>query len=105
PEGLILAVDDADGRVAGFALVGFAPNEDLSALSHDEGVICAVIVRPSHRRKGIGRDLVRRCEEYAAARGAKRFRAGAILPQCPFGFALYGGTGSPGSLASDTTGA
>jgi GNAT superfamily N-acetyltransferase len=103
PDGLILAVDDTDGRVAGFGLTGFAPNEELSALSYDEGVICAVLVRPNDRRKGIGRDLVGKCEEYAAARGAKTFRAGAVWPQCPFGFGLYGGTGSPGFLASDTT--
>lgn len=103
PDGLILATEDIGGRVMGFALTGFAPAEDLSALSHEEAVICAVIVRPEARRKGLGRELVRRSEEYAAARGATRFRAGAVWPQCPFGFGLYGGTGSPGFLASDET--
>src|SRR5437868_3888706 len=45
PDGLILATEP-DGRVIGFALAGFGPNPELAALSHDEGVIGAVLVRP-----------------------------------------------------------
>ena len=60
PDGLILATEP-DGRVIGFALAGFGPNPELTALSHDEGVIGAVLVRPNDRRKGTGRELVRRC--------------------------------------------
>ena len=99
--GLILATDDTDGRVQGYALAGFAPTADLSALSFAEGVICSVGVRPGDRRKGIGRALVARCEQYLASKGARTFRAGPTWPQCPFGFGLYGGTNCPGFLASD----
>jgi ribosomal protein S18 acetylase RimI-like enzyme len=100
-DGLIVAVDEADGHVQGYALAGFAPTENLDALSFEEGVICSVAVRPTDRRKGVGRGLVRQCEEYLAKKGARTFRAGPIWPQCPFGFGLYGGTNSPGFLASD----
>ena len=100
PEGLIVAAAD-DGRVQGYALAGFAPTADLSALDPREGVICAVAVRPTDRRKGVGKGLVQRLEAYLAARGTTQVRAGPVWPQCPFGFGLYGGTNCPGFLASD----
>jgi ribosomal protein S18 acetylase RimI-like enzyme len=100
PDGLIVAVDD-DGKIQGYALAGFAPTKELNALSFAEGVICSVAVRPTARRKGIGRGLVQQCEEYLARKGARLFRAGPVWPQCPFGFGLYGGTNCPGFLASD----
>jgi GNAT superfamily N-acetyltransferase len=100
-DGLIVAADDTSGRVLGYGLAGFAPTEDLSALDHTEGVICLIAVRPSERRKGVGRGIVGGLERYLAERGAKRLRAGPVWPQCPFGFGLYGGTNCPGFLASD----
>ena len=100
-DGLIVAEEDETKRVLGYVLAGFAPNEELSALAHDEGVVCSLAVRPGDRRKGLARQLVGKAEEYLAARGAKAFRAGPVWPQCPFGFGLYGGTNCPGFLASD----
>jgi GNAT superfamily N-acetyltransferase len=100
-DGLIVAVDENSGRVQGYGLAGFAPTENLSALNFAEGVVCSVAVRPSERRKGIGRELVKRCEEYLVKRGARTLRSGPVWPQCPFGFGLYGGTNCPGFLASD----
>lgn len=101
PNGLIVAVDEESGRVQGYGLAGFAPNAELSALDRTEGVLCAVAVRPSDRRKGVGRGLVERLERYLIDGGAKQLRAGPVWPQCPFGFGLYGGTNCPGFLASD----
>jgi GNAT superfamily N-acetyltransferase len=100
-DGLILAIDESSGRVQGYALAGFAPNSDHTALNFAEGVICSVAVRPGDRRKNVGRGLVQKCEEYLAKKGARTFRAGPVWPQCPFGFGLYGGTNCPGFLASD----
>ena len=101
-EGLIVATDDADNnRVVGYALAGFGPNAELSALDRTHGVICSVAVRPSIGRKRLGADLVKKCEEYLTARGATTLRAGPVWPHCPFGFGLYGGTNCPGFLASD----
>ncbi|HEX4610620.1 MAG TPA: GNAT family N-acetyltransferase, partial [Urbifossiella sp.] len=97
----IVAADEETGRVEGYALAGFAPTPELTALSFAEGVVCSVAVRPSGRRKGIGRGLVVACEEYLIRKGARTLRAGPVWPQCPFGFGLYGGTNAPGFLASD----
>ena len=102
PDGLIVAVDDDDnGKILGYALAGFGPNESLSALDFTNGVICSVAVRPEARRHGVARDLVRKAEEYLTARGATTLRAGPRWPHCPYGFGLYGGTNCPGFLASD----
>jgi ribosomal protein S18 acetylase RimI-like enzyme len=101
-DGLIVAVDTEDNnRVIGYALAGFGPNAELSALDYTHGVICSVAVRPGVGRKHLGADLVKKCEEYLIKRGATTLRAGPVWPYCPFGFGMYGGTNSPGFLASD----
>jgi ribosomal protein S18 acetylase RimI-like enzyme len=97
--GLLLALDDA--APVGFAHGGFGPNADQSAVSTGDGVVCAVAVRPSYRRRGIGSELLRRCEAYLAGRGATTLRAGPMWPFNPFYLGLYGGSESPGFLASD----
>ena len=102
PEGLIVAIDDADNnKVLGYIHAGFGPNPELSALDYTQGVICSLAVRPSARRHGVARDLVQRAEQYLIAHGSTTLRAGPRWPYCPFGFGLYGGTNCPGFLASD----
>ena len=101
-DGLIVAVDEADNRKAvGYVLAGFAPNEELTALSLARGDLFASGPHPVARRNGVARDLVRKAEEYLTARGADDLRAGPRWPYCPYGFGLYGGTNCPGFLASD----
>ncbi len=100
-ESLILAVDPDTNTVAGFALAGFGPNEERTALDPTGGVICCVMVRPKYRGKGIGRELTRRAEEYLTARGAQVIVFGSQRPFNPYLFGLYGGANSPGILASE----
>jgi len=100
-ESLILAVDPDTNTVAGFALAGFGPNEERTALDTAGGGICCVMVRPKYRGKGIGRELTRRAEEYLTARGAETVVFGAQRPFNPYLFGLYGGANSPGILASE----
>ena len=78
--GLIVAEEDATNLAQGYALAGFAPTEDQSALSFAEGVICSVAVRPGDRRKRVGRGLVEQCEAYLIEKGARTLRAGPIWP-------------------------
>lgn len=102
PDGLIVAYDTEDNnRVIGYALAGFGPNAELSALDFTHGVICSVAVRASAGRKKLGAQLVAKCEEYLTKRGATALRAGPVWPHCPYGFGMYGGTNCPGFLASD----
>lgn len=98
PQGLLFAFDDE--RPVGFVLAGFAVNAGRSALDHSRGVLCALGVVPSHRRRGVGSELLRRAEEYLRGRGAGEILAGPLPPNNPFTFGLYGGANSPGVLDS-----
>jgi ribosomal protein S18 acetylase RimI-like enzyme len=97
--GLTIALDD--GEYVGFTHAGFGPTSDESALSTAVGVVCALAVRPSHRRRGIGTELLRRGEAYLAGRGTGTLYAGPMPPNNPFYLGLYGGSESAGFLASD----
>jgi ribosomal protein S18 acetylase RimI-like enzyme len=99
PAGLIVALDD--GRAVGFAHAGFGPDASGSALCTAQGVTCAIGVRPTHRRRGIGSELLRRCEDYLRQRGAVDLFAGPLAPLNPFYLGLYGGSDTPGFLKSD----
>ncbi|QDT49584.1 putative acetyltransferase [Symmachiella dynata] len=98
-QGLIVAIDE--GEVVGFVHAGFGPNESESALDFTTGVISMVMVHPKYYRQGIGRELVRRAEEYLRTKGAERFQAGESPERNPFYLGLYGGSNSPGFLESD----
>jgi ribosomal protein S18 acetylase RimI-like enzyme len=97
---LIVAEDDESTQIVGLALSGFGPNEDRTGRS-DRGVICAVLVRPAYRRKGVGKELARRAEGNLRDRGAKEVVFGSMWPDNPYLFGLYGGSNSPGVLASE----
>jgi ribosomal protein S18 acetylase RimI-like enzyme len=99
PEGLIFAVEE--GKVVGFVQTGFAVNASETDLDRTRGIICLLAVIPSHRRQGIGSELLRRAEEYLRQRGATELNAGPLPGLNPFTFGLYGGSDSPGFLDTD----
>lgn len=101
---LIVAEDVAESgerTIVGFALSAFAPNAEHSQLDTSHGIICCVVVRPGHRKRGIGRELVARSEAYLTERGATSTVFGSQWPLNPHLFGLYGGSNSPGVLESD----
>src|SRR4051812_14290148 len=100
PGGLIVAEDG--GELVGFAHAGFGPTDDESAVDKTRGVVCLIAVRSSHRRQGIGGDLVGAAEGYLAGQGTRTVEAGPRWPRCPFYFGMYGGSNMPGFLDSDT---
>jgi ribosomal protein S18 acetylase RimI-like enzyme len=102
PKGLIIA--EENGMPLGFGHAGFGPNADETALAHDMGIVCLIGVRASHQRQGIGSELLRRCEAYLQTAGAQTIFAGPMRPLNPFYLGLYGGSESPGILASDSSG-
>ena len=95
PMGLIVAEDE--GKVVGFSHAGFGPNSAENGLEATPGVVCMVAVKPSHRRRQIGSELLRRAEEYLKTRGSVKYIAGGVRPINPFYFGLYGGADSPAS--------
>jgi ribosomal protein S18 acetylase RimI-like enzyme len=99
PAGLFVAL--GEGKAVGFAHAGFGPDETEAALDQAAGVLCLLGVAPSHRRQGVGSELLRRCEEYLKERGARSLTAGPVAPANPFTFGLYGGSASAGFLDSD----
>jgi ribosomal protein S18 acetylase RimI-like enzyme len=99
PDGLILA--EESGLRVGFAHAGFGANAAETALSYADGVTCLVGVRPAFQRRGIGTELLHRCEAYLRGRGAQTLHAGPLRPLDPFYLGLYGGSELPGFLASD----
>lgn len=97
--GLIVACDGPN--VVGYVHAGFGPNAEGTALSYESGTICAVMVHPDYRRRGIGRELIARAEAYLRSRGARDLFAGEASPRNPFYLGLYGGSESVGFLESD----
>lgn len=97
--GFILACDGE--RLVGFAHAGFGANSDGSGLSHDTGVICAVVVHPEYRLRGIGRELASRAERYLEEAGVSEVFVGSSPGRNPFYNGLYGGASAVGFLASD----
>jgi len=100
PRGLILAFDD--NKPVGFVHAGFGPSPDGKGLDTSIGIVCTLGVIPSHRRQGIGSELLRQVEAYLRGRGANEILAGPVALRNPFTFGLYGGSNSAGFLASDT---
>ncbi|MCI0638739.1 MAG: GNAT family N-acetyltransferase [Gemmataceae bacterium] len=96
PEGLIVA--EEDGVLLGFGHAGMA---HCDASPH-VGVICMLGMRPSVRGRGVGTEILRRCEDYLGRRGATTIYAGPHWPYNPFYLGLYGGCDSPGFLTSDS---
>jgi GNAT superfamily N-acetyltransferase len=100
PDGLWLAEDSQ--RVVGFAHAGFGPAADGERLATNIGCVSALVVEPRADAEPIAAELVRRAEEYLAARGASEVYAGGPGPVDPFYGGLYGGCRCEGLPAEDT---
>jgi ribosomal protein S18 acetylase RimI-like enzyme len=101
PQSLIVAC--ADTQIVGFVLAGFGPNDTETALDPGGGVVCLLGVAPSHRKQGIGSELLRRAEAHLRERGSEEIFAGPTYPLNPYNFGLYGGSYAPGFLESDVS--
>ncbi len=97
---MILAQDEESGRIAGFVHAGFAPNADQIALDYSKGTICGLMVHPDFRRRRIGKELLRRAEDYLRSKGAKSVFAGGGLEQNAFYTGVYGGLDPSGFCIS-----
>jgi len=98
PEGVVLAFDG--DLPVGFGHAAFGPSDDGRRVDHALGVTHLVMVRPHYQRKGIGRELLARCEDYLQRRGAGVLYAGGVGQLNGFYLGLYGGSELPGVLDS-----
>ena len=98
PAGLVLAFDG--DLPVGFGHAAFGANEAGTAIDTSMGVTHLVMVRPHYQRRGIGRELLARCEAYLEGRGAGVLYAGGIGHLNGFYLGMYGGSEMPGVLDS-----
>ena len=98
PAGLVVA--EEDGVCLGFAHAGFGADATGRALCYQDGVVCFIGVRPDFRKRGIGSNLLARCEAYLREKGAQTLFAGPHRLRNPFYLGLYGGSNLPGFLTN-----
>jgi len=99
PEGLIVALDDAD--CVGFVHAGFGANDEQTGISTDDGTTYQLMLRSDRRDDVLADELLSRAEAYLRDRGAKLIYAGGIRPLNAFYLGLYGGSELPGVLVTD----
>jgi len=96
PQGLILA--EVNGECVGWAHAAMSQH---TLNPQPVGVVCMIGVRTTHRKQGIGSELLRRAEQHLRDKGAAVLQAGGHWPNNPFYMGIYGGSESPGFLISD----
>ena len=71
--GFLVACDG--GQIVGFIHSGFRSDAAGNWIDREAGAISAVVVHPSRRRAGIGRELMSRAEAYLQSAGATSIQA------------------------------
>lgn len=99
--GLLIAIDN--GKPVGLAHAGFGPNAGGSAMDCSRGIVCLLMSAPHANQDEIASELLRCAEDYLRSKGAVESFAGCCEGVNPFYLGIYGGCGSPGILATDTT--
>ena len=102
-EDLILACEG--DNVIGLLHFGFGPDARGDDLDPQKGVLSQILVArrsTAEERNTIAAELLRRCREDLANKGATEIAALGARPNCPFYVALYGGSRAVGLYASDS---
>ncbi|MBL9083378.1 MAG: GNAT family N-acetyltransferase [Planctomycetales bacterium] len=98
PHGFIVACDD--NTPVGFAHAAFGPSDAGDAVSKTMGVTHLVMTKAHYQRRGIGRELLNRAEDYLRTQGAGVLYAGGVGHLNGFYLGMYGGSELPGVLES-----
>ncbi len=100
--GLILAIDEqAGGTPVGFIHAGFGPNESLSDMDSQAGILSQLKVVPREDDSQIAGGLINHAIHYLQQRGATSVEIGSKFPHAPFYLGLYGGSRVPGIMHDD----
>lgn len=74
-----LVAEDESGELIGFLEVGLRSHADGCDTRHPVGYVEGWFVREEHRRKGIGKALLRAAEDWARARGSGEMASDALV--------------------------
>lgn len=74
-----LVAEDESGALTGFLEVGLRSHADGCDVRRPVGYVEGWFVRAEHRRKGIGRALLRAAEDWARARGCLEMASDALI--------------------------
>ena len=74
-----LVAEEADGTLVGFVEAGLRSYADGCDLARPPGYLEGWFVAESHRRRGIGAELVRAAEEWARAQGCVEMASDVVL--------------------------
>ena len=99
PAGFLVACDA--GQIVGFVHAGFRTDASGAWIDQTAGAVHVIVVHPSQRRSGIGRELLSRAEAYLRQLGATSIQVGAAPPCDSFYHGLYGGAAVSGFLESN----
>ncbi len=98
--GFFVALEE--GRIVAFAHAGFPPNQSLTALDYQTGIISQLRIDAAITDPAIGRELLTLATDYCRDKGASSVHAGSFFPHSPFYLGLYGGSRLPGVIQQDS---
>jgi len=75
----ILVSQDESGALTGFLEVGLRSHADGCDAARPVGFIEGWFVRESHRKRGVGRELMRAAEDWARAHGSRELASDALI--------------------------
>ena len=99
--GFFVALDGE--RIVGFSHAGFSPNDELTDLNHQSGVVSQLRVEPREDQAEISQQLLSLAVDYLRKHKAETIFAGCKFPFSPFYLGIYGGSRHPGILDTDVT--
>lgn len=94
-------VAELDGKVTGFAHLGFGPEQNLMEIDPQHAILCSLCLENTESDASIAMELLARVARAAAARHSTQIRTTPTAPHCPFYIGLAPGDGLMGVIDAD----